>query len=101
MLLHDVYFTLNDPTDDAKQAMIAASQALLTDHPGTVFFGVGTLEESLNRPVNDLDFHIALHVVFEDKAAHDVYQVSDRHQQFIAENKDRWAQVRVFDSVLS
>ena len=30
--------------------------------------------------------------------SHDLYQDAPRHQQFIAENKPNWKQVRVFDS---
>ncbi|REJ90754.1 MAG: Dabb family protein, partial [Planctomycetota bacterium] len=48
----------------------------------------------------DRDFHVALHVVFEDRAAHDRYQPSDSHQQFIEQNRDTWSQVRVFDSIV-
>ena len=48
--------------------------------------------------MNDTDFHVALHVVFASREAHDVYQTHPRHLQFIAENKDSWKQVRVFDS---
>ena len=35
----------------------------------------------------------------EIQAAHDAYQPSPGHQQFIAENKTNWKRVRVFDSV--
>ena len=29
-----------------------------------------------------------------------IFQVSERHQEFIALNRDNWSQVRVFDSYL-
>jgi hypothetical protein len=48
--------------------------------------------------VNDRDFHVALHVVFTDKAAHDVYQTAADHVTFIEGQKDNWKEVRVFDS---
>jgi quinol monooxygenase YgiN len=51
--------------------------------------------------VNDLDYDVALHIVFKNKAAHDKYQDAPRHQKFIDENKALWAKVRVFDSNLS
>ena len=38
---------------------------------------------------------------FATKADHDRYQDAPRHQQFIAENKANWKQVRVFDSELA
>jgi hypothetical protein len=63
-----------------------------------VHFSAGTLNDELARPVNDRAFDVALHVVFESKAAHDAYQQDPRHLQFIEENKPNWKQVRVFDS---
>lgn len=100
MLAHNVFFSLNDPSGDAIDRLVASCHKHLKDHPGVVFFAAGTLAEDLARPVNDRDFHVALHVVFEDRAAHDRYQPSDSHQQFIEENRDTWSQVRVFDSIV-
>jgi len=98
MLSHDVYFTLLEPTDSAVQALIKSCQSKLRDHDGVEFFGVGALEPGLDRPVNDQEFHVALHVVFRDRAAHDVYQTAKEHLDFIQENQATWAKVRVFDS---
>ena len=101
MLSHDVYFTLKDKSPRAVEALVAACKKYLAGHPGTVFFAAGTLEPELARPVNDRDFDVALHVVFQDRAAHDAYQTAPRHQQFVAEQKDAWAKVRVFDSIVA
>lgn len=99
MLVHNVYFTLKDNSAGSIQKMSAACKKYLTGHPGEVFFAVGTLAAELNRPVNVRDFDVGLHIVFVDQAAHDRYQVSQRHEEFIAENKESWRQVRVFDSI--
>src|SRR4051812_38328019 len=56
LLAHNVYFTLNDPSDAAKARLVAACKKYLTGHPGTVFFACGTLAPELRRPVNVLDF---------------------------------------------
>jgi hypothetical protein len=98
MLAHHVYFTLNDNSKTAIEKLIAASKKYLTGHPGAVSFAVGTRTVDLERPVNDRDFDIALQVVFEDRAAHDEYQTSERHLAFIAESKGNWKKVRVFDA---
>ena len=100
MLTHNVYFSLNDASPAAKAKLVAACKKWLSGHPGTVFFAAGTLAEECNRPVNDRDFDVALHVIFKDKAAHDVYQTAERHLKFIEENKDNWKKVRVFDSLV-
>ena len=100
LLAHNVYFTLHDNSDPAKARLVAACKKYLTGHPGTVFYACGTLAPELRRPVNDLGFDVALHLVFESQAAHDAYQEAPRHEAFIAENKATWKQVRVFDSLV-
>ena len=99
LLVHNVYFALNERSPSATEKLIASCKKYLTDHAGVVFFAVGTLAESLNRPVNVRDFDVALHIVFANQNAHDAYQVAKRHQDFIAENKPSWKSVRVFDSL--
>lgn len=98
MLAHNVFFTLNENTAENRQKLLSDCQTYLTDHPGVLFFGAGELVEDLDRPVNDHEFDVALHVIFEDRAAHDVYQTAPRHVEFIERNKSTWKQVRVFDS---
>ncbi|GIW89504.1 MAG: stress responsive protein [Isosphaeraceae bacterium] len=100
MLAHNVYFTLHDRSEAAKAALVEACRRYLTGHPGTVFFACGTLCAELCREVNDRDFDVALHLVFDSKASHDAYQTAPRHDQFIAEQKANWARVRVFDSIV-
>ncbi len=98
MIAHNVFFSLKDNSNEAKEKLIASCKELLTGHEGTRFFGVGTLERSLDREVNDRHFDVALHLVFESIEAHDQYQDHPRHLQFINANKETWSQVRVFDS---
>jgi hypothetical protein len=99
MLVHNVFFSLKDSSPAARQMLLKACHKCLTDHPGVTFFACGTLVDSLKRPVNDRDFDVALHIVFTDLAAHDRYQVSERHRAFIGENQPNWEKVRVFDSI--
>lgn len=94
---HMVYFTLKDDSSAAQQELVAACEKYLSDHPGTVYFSAGTLADN-HRPVNDRDFHVSLHLVFESREAHDAYQAAPRHQEFIDGNQGNWSRVRVFDS---
>lgn len=100
MLGHMVYFTLKDKSDAAVEKLMASARNHLTDHPGVTFFAIGTRVPDLQRPVNDAEFDVALQMVFESRAAHDTYQVHERHVAFIEENKEDWANVRVFDADL-
>ena len=100
-LSHSVYFTLKNRTPEAAAKLVASCQQHLTGHPGTVFFSAGTCAAEYDREVNDRDYDVALTIVFESHAAHDVYQTAPRHEQFIAENATDWAKVRVFDANLA
>jgi hypothetical protein len=97
-LAHNVYFTLKDNSAESKKKLVDACRKHLSKHEGEVFFAAGSRAEDFQREVNDRDFDVSLHIVFKDKAAHDKYHDAPRHKQFIAENKDNWKKVRVFDT---
>jgi hypothetical protein len=98
MLAHNVYFTLKDRSEASVQHLLAACRKYLPSHDGILSFACGTREPGLTRAVNDQEFDVSLHILFETKAAHDAYQVAPLHDEFVAECRDNWAKVRVFDS---
>ncbi len=100
-LVHSVFFETNKDVPQANQTLVAACKKYLSGHPGTVFFAAGVRAEDKTRDVNDLKFDVALHLVFQNKAAHDQYQTSPLHLKFIEENSHLWSNVRVFDSYVS
>ena len=100
MHAHNVYFTLNDKSEEAIIAFIADCKTYLAVQPGIKSFVCGVLETALDRPVNDRNFDVSLHVVFETKAAHDAYQVAPLHNEFVARQQDNWKIVRVFDTAV-
>ena len=95
---HNVFFQLADGAAARVDELVAACHEYLNVQPGIVFFAAGPLCADLARPVNDLDWHVGLHLVFVDKAAHDAYQDDATHNRFIDEMKPNWSKVRVFDS---
>jgi len=99
-LAHHVFFTLADDSDASVNRLLAACEKYLTGHEGVIEFAVGRRDTTLNRPVNNTDYHVSLHVVFRDRAAHDVYQTAPRHLEFIAQEKETWKSVAIFDSLL-
>jgi hypothetical protein len=101
-LAHMVFFTLKDSSKAARETLVASCQKYLSDHEGAVYFSVGTIaEDSLEPNVGVRDFDVALHLVFETKAAEKKYLDSPRHKEFVERNKDTWSKVRVFDSYLT
>ena len=77
-LAHMVFFTLTDASAAARAKLTAACHEYLSGHEGVLYFSVGTPAAGLEREVNVRDFDVALHVVFENRAAHDRYQVHPR-----------------------
>src|SRR5262245_21243199 len=100
MIGHMVYFQLNDNSPAAVAKMVAACDKHLKGHTGEVFYASGSLAKEMNRPVNDRDWDVALHLVFKSKADLDKYAEAPRHLQSIDENKAAWKKVRVFDSLI-
>jgi Stress responsive A/B Barrel Domain len=101
MIGHMVYFQLTDNAPENVEKLVAACDKYLSSHPGQVYYAAGTLAKDLNRPVNDRDWDVALHLVFKTRADYDKYADAERHKQFIEENKANWKKVRVFDSLLA
>ncbi|MCR9296303.1 MAG: Dabb family protein, partial [bacterium] len=99
-IAHMVYFELEDSSPEKIDQLLQQCQHFLDEHPGLEYFAAGRLNEELSREVNDKQFHVSLHTVFTDRAAHDAYQVHPRHTEFIENNKANWKKVRVFDSNL-
>jgi hypothetical protein len=101
-LAHMVFFALKDHAKESRDRFIASCEKYLADHEGTVYFSVGTIAEDkdVQEPVSVKDFDVALHVVFENKGAKAKYLASERHKQFVDQNRESFAGVRVFDSFL-
>lgn len=97
---HMVFFTLHDNSVYEKQKLVRDCYAYLRNSPGVVYFSAGERAPSADRPVNDTNFDVALHVVFENAEAHDQYELSKKHLEFINRNESNWKQVRVFDSLI-
>lgn len=100
MFAHNVYFSLSDASEAKKIELVGECHTYLKNHPGVVFFAAGTVSPDHNRKVNDRDFDVALHIIFDSASSQDTYQAAADHQAFIERNKDNWKQVRVFDSLV-
>ncbi len=97
-LTHSVFFTLADPSQDNIKSLIDDCYQYLSSAEGIVSLHAGPRIADLDREVNDQDFHVALIVIFENRATHDAYQTLPDHLTFIERNKANWAQVRIFDA---
>ena len=100
-LAHMVFFTLNDHSKESRAKFVAGCEKYLTGHEGAQSFSVGVFADDVDEgAVSVKDFDVALHVVFQDKAAKEKYLVNPRHKAFVEEFRASFAKVRVFDSYL-
>jgi hypothetical protein len=98
LLSHSVYFSLKEPSDEARQQLVAACKEHLSQHPGLVFFSAGTLCDEIKSGLNDREFDVVALMVFTDHAAFHAYADSAAHKKFVAENLTKFKGVRVFDA---
>ena len=86
------------PLRAARDRLLAACRRYLAGEPGTVFFACGTVEPELAREVNERDFDVALHVVF-DSSSHDAYQSASAFEVHRGEPR-QLGKGPVFDSIV-
>jgi hypothetical protein len=99
VVAHMVFFTLKESNAENRKKLIDAAKEFLSGHPGEIYFSVGEMAD-LKEPVSVVDFDVAVHILFESKAAHDQYLTSPRHHKFSAVARPLDKKVRVFDSTL-
>jgi hypothetical protein len=97
---HMVFFELKDKSPEAKKKLVDACYKYLKNHDGVLYFSAGPRAEDVKEKVSAADWDVALHIVFKDKASLQKYGPHPDHQKFIAENKDAWKGVKVYDSVV-
>ena len=97
MIAHNVFFTLNDNSPEAVQAMVQDCHVYLPHFPGIVFYAAGTSTD-LDRESNGVAYDVALHVVFHDRESLDSYMTAPRHIEFIEKYQDNWKNIVAYDS---
>ena len=99
-LAHMVFFSLKEPSAENQNRLIASCRKYIAHQQGLLHFSVGLRGREFQRPVNDQEYDVGLHLVFASAQEHDRYQEDPDHLQFIAENKDTWASVRICDTYI-
>lgn len=97
---HTVFFTLKESSPAQCRKLVRECVEYLGGHDGVVALSAGTRAAGCERDVNDIQFHVSLHILFADRQSHDAYQAAPRHREFVARNSTNWETVRVFDSTV-
>jgi hypothetical protein len=97
MFVHTVFFWLKETAPAGEAERLAAScRELLSKIPAVRKLEAGR-PAMTPREVVDNSYDVGLCVLLDDAAGHDVYQVHEFHQQFIARHKEHWKRVQVYD----
>ncbi len=98
MLVHTVLFWLRKDLDGDKYTDFRISLETMRQIEHAESMHIGTPAETDKRPVLDDSYDFALTVILKDVAAHDAYQEDPIHLAFIAENKELWKKVKIYDA---
>lgn len=97
-MLHTVYFWLKPGLSEADKAAFVAGAKALIEAPTVAACYVSNSAATPAREVTDKTFDYSLHLMFKDVADHDAYQVDPVHLKFVAEQGEKFATVKVYDS---
>jgi hypothetical protein len=98
MFVHAVYFWLReDLSAEERATFVTLVQSLTTIED--VYQGYIGRPADTDRPVIDRTYSYAEILVFQDRAAHDRYQVHPLHKQFVERCGTFWTRVQIYDSV--
>lgn len=98
--VHTVFFTCKPEVSAAeRKAQLDDAQWLLGAIPTVKFIRSGLRDTAMQREVSMTDFDIGLTVVFDNKAAYEVYADHPLHMDYIARHKKSWAGIKVCDFI--
>ena len=98
MLIHTVLFWLKKDLDDDQVAQFRQGLAKLQDIQSAEAVYVGTPSATPERPVIDRSYDYCLTVILKNIPAHDAYQADSLHQEFLANFKEFWDAVKIYDA---
>ena len=98
MLIHTVLFWLKKDLDAEQVAQFRAGLETLKGIESAETAYIGTPSATPERPVIDSSYDYCLTVILKDIPSHDAYQDDPIHLEFIANCKEFWTEVKVYDA---
>ncbi len=97
MIIHCVFFWLKDGISGDERATFLEGARSLLAIPGVAGGYVGEPAATEPRPIIDRSYDHSLVLMFDDIAAHDVYQEHPIHDAF-RELAPLWQRVQIYDT---
>lgn len=94
---HTVLFWLKEPKNPEVQQKFESEVKKLIATSKYAHFGHFGKPAGTDRAVVDNSYSYSMIVTYESQEDHDAYQVEDVHQHFIAECKELWDRVQIYD----
>jgi Stress responsive A/B Barrel Domain len=98
MFVHTVFFWLAHPESQSDHDALSAGLESLKSVKDIAVAYIGKPADT-RRPVVDHTYDFSITLVFNDRAAHDAYQVHPVHLEFVAECGHLWNRVQIYDAV--
>ena len=93
---HAVFFELHSGSPEAVSDLEGACLELLS-LPEVEELAVGRRAQEFDRELNEQEFHVGLHVVFQDTYAYESYLTSDLHVELVERFGPTFKRVVVYD----
>ena len=98
MFIHHVFFWMKNPKSQEDKARLLKGLQSLTKIESIKMAHIGVPADT-NRGVIDTSYAFSELLIFNDRAAQDVYQEHPIHKKFVEECSHLWEKVIVYDSV--
>ena len=98
MLYHCVYFWLKPDLTPGQRAEFRAGVESLKGIKSVEKISIGGPAATTKRPVVESSYDVAAIVECKDVAAEAAYQIDPLHLAFVANCKQFWTKVQIFDS---
>ncbi|MEZ0242623.1 MAG: Dabb family protein [Sphingomonas sp.] len=99
MIVHHVFFWLNNPDSEADRDQLIAGLRALEAVPVIRSLQIGVPASTEERDVVDASFHVSELMMFDSVEDQKIYQDHKVHQAFVEGHAHLWRKVVVYDMV--
>lgn len=99
ILIHHVFFWLKNPKNQQDRTQFEKAIEKLTSIEVIRKSHLGVPAPTEEREVVDHSYTYSLMLIFNSKEDQDIYQIHQKHQDFVDNNQQLWEKVVVYDSV--
>jgi Stress responsive A/B Barrel Domain len=99
MMVHQVYFWLKNPANEADKAKLIEGLETLLKIPVLKMVHIGTPAPTTDRAVIDSSYGLSWLCIFNNVEDEAIYQKHPIHTKFVADYAHLWQKVVVYDAI--